>query len=328
MQFRSHWTRRSVIQVGLASWAWERAWAQQPGRIYRLGCLVSAPENAPHHLALIEGLRRSGFIEGQNLTIDRGGYALRSDQFDKHAADLARMGVDVILAGGDSAVKAAQRVTNTIPILGLTDDMLGQGFVRSLAKPGGNTTGVTILASELDGKRQEILIESIPGVRQIAALADSNTTSPSHLKEIGDSTRPHGVEFSVYPVTGAGQIVSAINQAHAAGAKGLNVLASALLFNNRKLIFDRVADLMLPAIYQWTEMADEDGLMAYGPSIVRLYADIQTRQLVSILNGTKPADLPVEQPTKFELVINLVTAKSLGLTIPPVVLAQAARIIE
>src|ERR1051326_2905944 len=92
MQFRSHWTRRSVIQVGLASWAWERAWAQQPGRIYRLGCLVSAPENAPHHLALIEGLRRSGFVEGQNLTIDRGGYGLRSDQFDKHARILPEWG--------------------------------------------------------------------------------------------------------------------------------------------------------------------------------------------------------------------------------------------
>ena len=328
MQFRSHWTRRGVIQVGFASWAWKRAWAQQPRRIYRLGCLFSAPENAPHQLALVEGLRRSGFIEGQNLTIDRRGYGLRSDQFDEHAADLARMGVDVILAGGDPAVRAAQRVTDTIPILALTDDMLGQGFVRSLAKPGGNTTGVTILASELDGKRQEILIETIPGVRQIAALADSNTTSPSHLQEIGDSARSRGVQLSVYPVTGAGQIVSAINQAHDAGVKALNVLASALLFNNRKLIFDRVADLRLPAIYQWPEMADEDGLIAYGPSIVQLYRDIQLRQLVRILNGTKPAELPVEQPTKFELVVNLLTGKALGLTIPPLVLAQADRIIE
>ena len=322
------WCRRGLLQLGIASFVCRRGWAQQPGRTYHLGFLVSAPNNAPHHIALLEGLRHSGFIEGKNLTIDRRGYGLRLDQFDEHAAELVRSGVDVILAGGDPAVRAAQRATNTIPILALTDDMLGQGFVRSLAKPGGNTTGVTILASELDGKRQDLLIQTIPNVRQIAGLADSNTTSTLHLNALNESARAHGVELSVSPVSSAGEIVPAINQAHASGAKGLNVLASALFFNNRTIIFDRVAELGFPAIYQWPEMVDEGGLMGYGPSIVQLYRDVQTRQLVAILNGTKPADLPVEQPTKFELVINLATAKALGLSPPPGVLAQADRVIE
>jgi ABC-type uncharacterized transport system substrate-binding protein len=305
-----------------------RAWAQPARRIYRIGCLFSAPETAPHQMALLEGLRRSGFVEGENLSIDRRGYGLRPDQFDEHAAELLRTGVDVILAGGDPAVRAAQRATNTIPILALTDDMLGQGFVRSLAKPGGNTTGVTILAAELDSKRQDLLIQAIPGVRHIAQLADGNTNSASHLSALRDLARSHSVELSTQSVKDASEIVSAIDQARAEGAKGLNVLASALFFNNRGVIFDRLAELKLPAIYQWPEMVDEGGLMAYGPSIVQLYRDVQTRQLVSILNGAKPTDLPVEQPTKFELVINLTAANAIGLSPPPGVLAQADRVIE
>jgi putative tryptophan/tyrosine transport system substrate-binding protein len=321
-----HWTRRSLLQLALALFDSGSTRAQQAGRVFRLGCLFSAPKNAPHEVALAEGLRHSGFIEGQNLSLDQGGYGLRLDQFDEHAAELVRSGVDVILAGGDPAVRAAQRATNTIPILALTDDLLGQGFVRSLAKPGGNTTGVTILASQLDGKRQDLLIQTLPNMRQIAGLADSNTTSPLHLNTLNESARAHGVELSVYPVSRVKEIVPAINQAHASGAKGLNVLASALFFNNRTIIFDRAMELGLPAIYQWPEMVDEGGLMGYGPSIVQLYRDVQTRQLVAILNGTKPADIPVEQPTKFELVINLATAKALGLSLPPGVLFD--RVIE
>jgi putative ABC transport system substrate-binding protein len=199
--------------------------------------------------------------------------------------------------------------------------------VRSLAKPGGNTTGITILASELDGKRQEILIEAVPGVRRIAALVDSNVSTASHLAALKDAASARGIELSIHSVVRAEDIGRAIDEARASDAKALNVLASALFFNNRKSIFDRVAALSLPAMYQWPEMADEGGLIGYGPSIVQLYRDVQTRQLVS-LHGTKPTDLPVEQPTKFELVINLITAKTLGLTLSPLLLAQADRLVE
>jgi putative tryptophan/tyrosine transport system substrate-binding protein len=162
----------------------------------------------------------------------------------------------VILAGGDAAVRAAQRTTTEIPILALTDDMLGQGFVQSLAKPGGNTTGVTILASELDGKRQEILFEAVPGVRRIAALADSNVSTASHLTALKDAARAHGTELSVYSVVRAEDIARAIDEASAADAKALNVLASALFFNNRKSIFDRSACLRCTSGRKWRMKVD------------------------------------------------------------------------
>ena len=165
-----------------------------------------------------------------------------------HAADLVKVRVDVILAGGDAAVRAAQQATTSVPILALTDDMVGQGFVRSLGQPGGNTTGVTLLVSELDGKRQELLIEAVPGVRRVAALADSNTTTSSRLRALEEAARARGVELSIHQVTRREEIGGALDAAKAAGAGALNVLASSLLFNSRAFIFDRVTALRLPAV--------------------------------------------------------------------------------
>jgi ABC-type uncharacterized transport system substrate-binding protein len=321
--------RRNFIALlgGAAAWPLA-ARAQQPGRIYRLGCLHASPRDAPHHVALFDELRQLGFTEGQNLVVDLKGYGLSAEQFDQHAAELVNSGVDVILAGGDAAVRAAQQATTSIPILALGDDMVGQGFVRSLDRPAGNTTGVTLLASELDGKRQEILIEAVPGARRIAALADIHTTTPSGLSELEDAARARGVALSIHRVARREEIGSAIDAAKAADAGALNVLASALLFNNRSIIFDRVATLRLPAAYQWPEMADQGGLIGYGPLIVQLYRDIMSRQLAKLLRGIKPADLPVEQPTRFELVINLRAAKSIGHDVPTSLVLRADKVIE
>jgi putative ABC transport system substrate-binding protein len=321
--------RRQFISLlgGAAAWPVVGR-GQETGRIYRLGGLHTAPRDAPHQVALLDELRHLGFVEGQNLSVDWKGYGLSAEQFEQHAAELVNSGVDVIVAGGDAAVRAAQGATNIIPILALTDDMVGQRFVRSLAKPGGNTTGVTILASELDGKRQEILIEAVPGVHRIAALADTHTTTPSRLSELEDAARARDVALSIHRVARREEIASAIDAAKAANAGALNVMASALLFNNRNIIFDRVATLRLPAVYQWPEMAEQGGLIGYGPLIVQLYRDIMSRQLAKLLRGAKPADLPVEQPTKFDLTINLTTAKALGLTIPETFLARADEVIE
>jgi putative ABC transport system substrate-binding protein len=323
--------REFVAAFGGATAVWLKVaggWAQEPGRIYRLGGLFSAPRDAPHHLALRVELRRAGFIEGQNLKIDERGFRLSGAQFEEHAAELVRVRADVIMAGGDAALRAAQQATSEIPILALTDDMVGKGFVRSLAKPGGNTTGVTILASELDGKRQEILIEAMPGARRIAALADRNTSTDPQLKALQDAARAAGVELSIHPVVKAEDIAAAMDEVRAAGAQAINVLASALLFNNRTSIMNRVAMLRLPAMYQWPEMADQGGFIGYGPSIVQLYKDIQSRQLVRLLRGSKPSDLPVEQPTKFQLVVNIKTAKILGLNVPQSLLQRADEVIE
>ncbi|HYP11627.1 MAG TPA: ABC transporter substrate-binding protein [Xanthobacteraceae bacterium] len=322
--------REFITLLGGAAVAWPlAAHAQEPGRIYRVGGLHASPRDAPHHLALFDELRRLGFIDGQNLVVDAAGYGMSAERFAVHAADLVKARVDVILAGGDASVRAAQQATKSIPILALTDDMVGQGFVRSLGQPGGNTTGVTLLASELDGKRQEILIEAVPGVRRIAALVDSNTTTtPSRLRALEEAARARGVELSIYRVARREEIGSAIDAAKAADAGALNVLASSLLFNSRAFIFDRVAALRLPAMYQWPEMAEEGGLIGYGPLIVQLYRDIMSRQLAKLLRGAKPTDLPVEQPTRFELVINLKTAKAIGHEVPAALVLRADEVIE
>jgi putative tryptophan/tyrosine transport system substrate-binding protein len=230
-------------------------------------------------------------------------------------------------AGGAEGLKAGQAATRTIPILGIADDMVASGLVPSLAHPGGNLTGVSILATELDGKRQEILIEMVHAPRHIAALADPGVTAAIHLDELRSAAARRGVELSIHPVHGPEEIATAIDQAQGDGATALNVLASPFLHANRKIILDRTAALRLPAIYQRPETAEEGGLAAYGPRFATLYRQL-ARQLVKLLHGAKPADIPIEQPTEFELVINLNTAKAMGLTIPEAMLDRADKVIE
>jgi putative ABC transport system substrate-binding protein len=304
------------------------AGAQEPGRLHRLGALYASRRDAPHHVAFFDELRRVGFILGQNLNVDARGFGLRTERFTGIARELVNAKVDVILCGGDLAIRAAQQATATIPILAITDDMVGAGLVRSLANPGGNTTGVSILATQLDGKRQELLIEVVPGVRRMAALADSNTTAPRQLKALQDAARARGVELSLHPIAKPEEIAPAIDAAKNSGAAALNVLASPLLHSNGRVTFERAAVLRLPAMYQWPEMAEDGGLVAYGPRVVQIYRELMTRQVVKLLRGANPADLPIEQPTKFELVINLKIAKALGLTIPPALLQRADQVIE
>ena len=282
----------------------------------------------PQNVALFEELRRSGFIEGQNLTIDWREYGQRVELVSEFAPELVKARVDVIMAGGDFGIRAAQQATATIPIVGFTDDMLGSRLVNSLAHPGGNTTGVSLLATDLDGKRQEILIEAAPGLRRMAAFADSGTSSPQQLQALRDAAHARGVELSIHQVAKAEEIAPAIDAAKASNAAALNILASPLLFANRKIIIERAAALRLPAIYQWPEVAEEGGLIGYGPRLVQLYRDLLAMQFVKILRGAKPADLPVEQPTNFGLVINLRTAKEIGHQIPATLVLRADEVIE
>jgi putative ABC transport system substrate-binding protein len=317
----------TLVSGAAATWPLG-AHAQEPGRIYRLGALQLSPRSLPNHVAFYAELRRLGFIEGQNLVVDERGYGLHVEQLADHAAEIVKAQVDVILATGDSPIRAAQQATTTIPILAFTDDMLGSNFVSSLAKPGGNTTGVSVLATELDGKRQDILIEAVPGLRRMAALADSGTTAPQQLEALQDAARARGVELSIYAVAKPNEIAAAIDAAKKADAAALNVLASPLLFAARQVIMERATALDLPAIYQWPEVAEQGGLLAYGPRLVLIYREILARQMVALLRGTKPGDIPVEQPTKFELIINLKTANTLGMTIPESFLVRADQVIE
>jgi putative tryptophan/tyrosine transport system substrate-binding protein len=294
--------RREFIALLAASVAWPfAALAQQPGRTYRVGGLSVGPRNGPVVAAMFDELRRFGFIEGQNLTIDWRQYTLHIDLISEFAADLVKAKVDVIYAVGDAAIRAAQRATTTIPILGSTDDMVEAGLVKSLARPEGNTTGTSILSAELDGKRQEILIEAVPGLHRMAALADSNRTAGSRLSRLqalNEEAHLRNVELSVHQIAKPEEIPAAIDAAKTSGAAALNLLSSPLLYGNRQLIMDRVAALRLPTIYFFPEVAEEGGFVAYGARVVELFREVMARQLVQLLRGIKVADIPVEQPTR------------------------------
>jgi putative ABC transport system substrate-binding protein len=298
--------------------------AQERGRVYRFGHLTSIPQSAPQYGAFVEELRR----QGVTVEMDPRGFGQHPERFPAIARDLAAARVDVIICAGDAAIRAAQKATTTIPILGITDDMMGSGLVRSFVNPGGNTTGISLLATELDGKRQDLLIELVPGLRRMGALVDTHTTAARQLQALQDAARARGVELSLHRVAAPEGIAPAIEAARNSGAKALNVLASPLLFSNGRVIFDRAAALRLPAIYQWPEMAQGGGLVGFGPRVIQIFREMLTRQTLRLLHGRAPADLPVEQPTKLELVINLKTAKALGLTIPPSLLLRADHVIE
>jgi ABC-type uncharacterized transport system substrate-binding protein len=305
--------RREFIALMGASVAWPfAALAQQSERIYRLGAVSSSARNSSHFVAMFNELGRRGFIMGQNLAVDWRSYGPRIDLIPQFVAELVKGQVDVILVFGDAAIRAAQQATTTIPIHAGAEDMVGSGLVDSLARPGGNTTGVSVLGTELNGKRQDILIEAVPGLRRMAALADSNVTPVAKLNELQEAARARNIELSIHRVVSGDEIAAAIDMAKSSGATALNVLSAPLLYGNRQLIIDRVAALRLPAIYQFPEEADEGGFVAYGPSLVQIFREQVTEQVVKLLHGVKPADIPIEQPTKFELVINLRTAKAMG----------------
>jgi putative ABC transport system substrate-binding protein len=301
--------------------------AEEAGRTYRVGILSGLTREVPVWVAFRDELSRLGFVEGKTLTIDQRVYGDKPEQATALAAALVQSGVEVIIASGAPAIVAVQAATQTLPILGVADDMVASGLVPSLARPGGNLTGISILATELDGKRQEILMELVPASRQMAALADPSATGSPQLETLRNAAATRGVELSVYPVRSPEEIAAAIDRAQAAGATALNVLASPILTANRKVILDRSAALRFPAIYQWPETAEEGGLIAYGPRFTKVFRRL-AQQLDKLLLGTKPAELPIEQPTTFELVVNLNTARALGLTIPPSILDRADEVIE
>ena len=199
--------------------------------------------------------------------------------------------------------------------------------MRSLARSGGNLSGVSTLGSELDSKRLEILVEVVPDERRIAILVDPKVTQPAELQALQNGARARGVELVIFTAGEPEQIAPAMDKAKASGATALNVLSAALFSFNRRIVIERAAALGLTAIYEWPEMAEEGGLIAYGPPLKPIYRQL-ARLLVKVLRGAKPEDLPVEQPTNFELVINLSTAKALGLTIPESFLVRADKVIE
>ena len=328
MRFDRLRRRAFITLLGGAAATWPLlARAQDGGRSYRLGFLTQVRRNTPGIVAFFDELRANGFVEGQNLSVVPGGFDVPIERFAEMAEAMVKAAPDAIVAGPELPMRAVQTLTRTIPLVGMTEDMVAEGFAASLARPGGNITGISLLSPELDGKRQEILIEAVPGVRRIAAIADANVIPARHLEVLRDATGAHGVELSTFGVTTPEKIVPAIDEAKAAGAQGLNFLASSLFFVHRQIAIEHTAAVKLPAIYQWPEMAEEGGLVGYGSRFTEMYRQ-RAQMVVKILRGAKPADLPVEQPTRFELVINLKAALAIGHGVPAGLVLRADKVIE
>jgi putative ABC transport system substrate-binding protein len=320
--------REFIALIGGAVVAWSRAArAQDPGRTYRIGFLFPTARGSPPVIAFFDELRRNGFVEGQNLLVTPGGFGVPNDQIASVAASLVAASPDVMDAGPELQLRALQKLTSTIPLIGMTEDMVAEGFAASLARPGGNITGISLLTPDLDGKRQEILIEAVPGIRKIAVLADANVTKPAHLQELQQAAQSRGIEALVRGVAKRGDVIAAIDDVNASGAQAINFLATPMFSISATDFIRHVTTLRLPSMYQWPENAEDGALIAYGPRITNMYRE-RARMTVKVLRGAKPSDIPVEQPTRFELVINLQAAKAIGHEVPSGLLVRADKVIE
>ncbi len=308
--------------------------AQQAAKVARIGYLSTNLAANPHlHEAFLQGLRDLGYVEGRNVVIEYRDAEGKPERLPALAAELVALKVDVIVvAEAHHAALAAKQATRTIPIVfAAAADPVESGLVTSLARPGGNVTGLSIVAPELVGKCLELLKQAVPGVSRVAVLwepgAVGERTEKDMLKEADVAARALGVRLQFVEVRGPADFDRAFSDMTRARAGALTVLPSNMFVNERRRLVDLAAKNRLPAVYPWRESVDAGGLMAYGPNLADLFRRAAT-YVDKILKGAKPADLPVEQPTKFELVINLKTAKALGLTIPPSLLQRADEVIQ
>jgi len=307
--------------------------AQQAAKVARIGYLAGNLTASPHlPEAFRQGLRDLGYVEGRNVVIEYRDAEGRPERFAALAAELVALKVDVIVAPNTPAALAAKQATRTLPIVfAVAADPVMSGLVTSLARPGADVTGLSILAPELVGKRLELLTQAVPGVSRVAVLWQpgglGERTDKDMLKEADVAARALGVRLQVVEARGPEDFDRAFTEMARARAGALTVLPSNMFTSERRRLVDLAAKNRLPAVYPWREFVEAGGFMAYGPNIADLFRRAAT-YVDKILKGAKPADLPVEQPTKFELVINLKTAKALGLTIPPSVLGRADEIIR
>jgi putative ABC transport system substrate-binding protein len=313
-----------VVGVGLAQ-------AQQPKKVPRIGYLAGASRSAIAFRieAFRQGLRELGYVEGKNITIE---YRYAEGNFRRQkelAAELARLNVDVIITSGPASTRAAKEASATIPIVMTFDsDPVGNGFIVSLARPGGSITGLSTLAPEISGKQLELLKEIVPRLSRVVVLGSSvNPGNVQVLKEMEAAARAFSLKLQYLDILDAKEIEAAFRTASDERADAVVVLAGTVIIAQRARIAEMAIKSRLPSIYERREFVEDGGLMSYGVSITDLDRRAAT-YIDKILKGAKPAELPVEQPTKFELVINLKAAKQIGLTIPPNVLARAYKVIK
>jgi len=309
-----------------------QAEAQQPTKIPRIGYLINASlsANSARIDAFRQGLRELGHVEGKNIVIEWRSTGRKLDLLPALAAELVRLKVDIIVTSGPIPTRAAKETTATIPIVMVQDpDPVGNGFVASLARPGGNITGLSRFAPELSGKRLELLNEIIPKLSRVAILGTSTQPGGAQmLREVELAAKAFGVKLQYLDVLDPKDIETAFRAAGKGRAEAvLWLVAGGIVSDHRTKILELAVKGRLPVIYSGRELVEAGGLMSYGVNITDLDRRAAT-YVDKILKGAKPADLPVEQPTKFEFVVNLKTAKQIGLTIPPNVLARADKVIR
>jgi putative tryptophan/tyrosine transport system substrate-binding protein len=331
--------RDFVTLLGSAAAAWPlAARAQQPigrtGKMPRLGILM--PGTAAHSAATYDpfyrGLHELGYIEGQNLAIERRNGDWKLDRLPRLAAELVGLNVDILVAWSTTAANIAKQATNSIPIVAaVMADPVGDGLVASLARPGGNVTGTTFLGPELVAKRLQLLKDVVPALVCVAALwhphAYGEHTMASVVKDIESAARILGMQLQLVPADAPDEIASAFSTMTRERSDAFIVLPSPMLFGEHRRIVELATSNRLPGMYQAREFADAGGLMSYGANLDDLFRRSAT-YVDKILKGAKPADLPVERPTKFELVINLKAATAIGLTINRDILLVADEVIE
>ncbi len=305
--------------------------AQQPTKIPRIGYLSgSSPSTSPaRRKAFQQGLRELGYVEGKNIIIEWRFAEEKFDRLPALAAELVRLKVDIIVTAGPQATRPAKQATSTIPIVMAQDpDPIGDGFVASLARPGGNITGLSSLAPELSGKQLELMKEIVPKLSHVAVFGTSiNPGNAQNLREVELAAKAFGVKLQYLDVLSPNDIETAFQAASKPRADAVLMLPGSVLVLRRAQLTDLAVKSRLPAIYPQTEFTEAGGLMYYGTNTPDLFRRAAT-YVDKILKGAKPGDLPVEQPTKFEFIINLKAAKQIGLTIPPNVLARADKVIR
>ncbi len=327
--------RREFISLlggaAMSSWLWPLAARAQARKVWRIGVLetVSAAMNAPNFDAFRRGLRELGYVEGQNYVVEYRSADGRAERFPDLAAELVRLRVDLIVTRGTPAARAAKDATTTIPVvMAAIGEALGAGVVASLAHPGENVTGLSAFVNELAGKRVELAKEAFPGISRIAFFSNmSNPVVPPQWEVAKNTARSLGIDAELLDVRGQDDVARAFETAVRRNVGALLAGVDGATQANRQLIIDHAARTRLPAIYASREFVDAGGLMTYSVSYPQLY--YRAAGLVDkILKGARPGDMPVEQPTKLELVINLKTAKALGIEIPANLLVLADEVIE
>jgi putative ABC transport system substrate-binding protein len=303
--------------------------AQQPKKVPRIGFLsgVSLSTISARVEAFRQGLRELGYVEGKNIVIEWRYAEGKPDRLLALAVELVRVPVDVIVTAGPASTRPAKQATATIPIvMALDDDPVGSGFAASLARPGGNITGLSTLSPEISGKQLELLKEIVPKLSRVGVLGDVTRPGiPQALREVNVAADAFRVQVQYLEVRGPKDIETAFRAASKESAGAVLVLSSTVLLTQRKQVAELAVKSRLPTIYLRPEYVEDGGLMSYGVNINDLFRRAAT-YVDKILKGAKPADLPIEQPKKFELIINLKAAKQIGLTIPPAVLARADKV--